>query len=199
MEARRIRCTTGRGSLKGPDALFKAVSRIQSQIHCTTRAHDVPNFPVSVNSLFFPNGIFIWWPPIEPDINATSLVLQFWHNSTIGLTNFSEHIVGTTKPITGFQSARDVEGLLEKLSAVTNVYFHSANKVRKKNESISNDSIHEYQNGTITEVRVSRNVAGILIPNSVSIVVRVLVPIIDNGAELVQDMRYVEWNTVSFL
>lgn len=116
-------------------------------------------------------------------MNATSYVIQFWHNDTTNPTVFSEHIVGTTKEINEFHSQHDIAGDLIKIAAKTNVY--------------ENVTIGEHENATITEIRVSGNVTGILIPNAKRLVVRVLVPVFDDdGIELQQDMRYVEWKTV---
>lgn len=119
-------------------------------------------------------------------MNATAYVIQFWHNDTTNPTVFSEHIVGTTKLINEFHGQHDIEGDLVKIAAKTNVY---ANAVVGDNE-----------NATITEIRVAGNVTGILIPNASRLVVRVLVPVFDeDGEEVRQDMRYVEWKTVRIL
>uniref|UniRef100_W4VR48 Putative neural cell adhesion molecule l1 n=1 Tax=Corethrella appendiculata TaxID=1370023 RepID=W4VR48_9DIPT len=55
-----------------------------------------------------------------------------------------------------------------------------------------------FQNITITEVRVPGNVTGILIPNSNRIVVRVLGSLSDDGEPLDQDLRFVQWKTIDW-
>jgi hypothetical protein len=52
-------------------------------------------------------------------------------------------------------------------------------------------------NSSITEVTVSGNVTGILIPNSAKVVVRVLAALVKRGAELDQDFKFLKWNSVS--
>lgn len=140
------------------------------------------SFAVPVYPLFCQNGLFIWWPK-EEDMNATSYVIQFWHNdTTTNPTVFTEHIVGTTKVINEFHGQHDIEGDLVKIAAETNVY--------------ANAIVGDSENAIITEIRVAGNVTGILIPNATRLVVRVLVPVFDQDGEVKQDMRYVEWKTV---
>lgn len=135
-----------------------------------------------VYPLFCPNGLFIWWPK-DDEFNATAYIIQFLHNDTTNPTVFSEHIVGTTKLINEFHSRHDIEGDLVKIAAKTIVSANSA--------------VGDIENATITGLRVAGNVTGILIPNASRLVVRVLVPVLDDdGSELYQDMRYVEWKTV---
>lgn len=150
-----------------------------------------------VNSYFFDSGTLIWWPKGDYGESVPSLSLQFWHNNSIDSANFLDRIVGTHIDITQFQSTEDIRGELEELPAVTNVYQHSISPAGG-NQSPSKDLMTaDNVNGTITEVRVSGNVTGILIPNAKRIVVRVLVPVLDGDKELIQDTRYVEWNAVS--
>lgn len=146
---------------------------LSRQFHCSSA---VPVYP-----MFCQNGLFIWWPKVD-EVNATTYIIQFWHNDTTNPTVFSEHIVGTTKEINEFHGQHDIEGDLLKIAAKTNVY--------------SNAAVGDTENATITEIRVAGHVTGILIPNANRLVVRVLVPVFDDDGEVQQDMRYVEWKTV---
>lgn len=132
--------------------------------------------------LFYQNGLFIWWPKEEMEVNATAYVIQFLHNDTTNPLVFSEHIVGTTKIINEFHGQHDIEGDLVKIAAKTYVHV--------------NATVGDVENATITEIRVAGNVTGILIPKAIRLVVRVLVPVFDEDGEVQQDMRYVEWKTV---
>lgn len=134
-----------------------------------------------VYPLFGQNGLFIWWPQ-EEQVNATAYIIQFLHNDTSNPTVFSEHIVGTTKIIHEFHAQHDIQSDLMKIAAKTRVY--------------ANATVGDSSNATITEIRVAGNVTGILIPNASRLVVRVLVPVFDDGVEVPQDVRYVEWKTV---
>lgn len=140
------------------------------------------------------NGIFIWWPKID---DIPSLTLQFWQNNSINFDNFSGEIIGSTQIINEFQNIKDIEENLGKLTATTNAYPSSALSM-DSNQSMSKDSttLKNVENGTITEVRVSGNVTGILIPNANQIVVRVIVPVFDGDERIFQDTNLVEWNVV---
>lgn len=117
------------------------------------------------------------------------------------MANFSGHIIGTKQIINEFQSTKEIEENLEKLTATTNVHQYNTQTSMPldNNHSMSKDStLINIENGTIAEVRVSSNVTGILIPsNANQIVVRVIVPVYDGDEELIQDTSLVEWNVVS--
>lgn len=51
---------------------------------------------------------------------------------------------------------------------------------------------------TVTEVRVPGNVSGILIPNSNTIIVRVLASTTPDGEPLDQDLRFLRWKTINW-
>lgn len=72
---------------------------------------------------------------------------------------------------------------------------HIHSKSRESDKTVDDKDFNK--NEVITEVRVNGNVTGILIPNIHRIVVRVIVK--DREGELGQDIRYVQWNTVSAL
>lgn len=141
------------------------------------------NFHVSclvpVNGIFSTNGIFIWWPKVE-HINVTSYLIQFKSNET---TAFRD-VIGTTRPIDEFEAWDNVSGDLIPIPATTNIHTNY------EDDDAGNKTI------SIVELTVGGNVSGILIPNKHEIVVRILVPIIDEDGELIQDMKYVEWKKV---
>lgn len=142
-----------------------------------------------VYGIFSPNGIFIWWPKVD-HVNVTSYLIQFQSNDP---TNFSDHVIGTTKEIDEFQTWNDISGHLTKVSAVTNVHPQSKNE---DETSPGNETVTHQPLKLITELRVNGDVTGILIPNTMEIIVRILVPIVDEDGELVQDTRFVEWKKV---
>lgn len=149
-----------------------------------------PASTVPIYGIFAQNGIFIWWPKVE-HVNVTSYLIQFQSNEP---TNFSDHIIGTTKVIDEFQTWSDIVGHLTKVSAVTNVHPQPGidyGPTDKPGEKHKNGN-HKL----ITEIRVGGEVTGILIPNTAEIVVRILVPILDEDGELVQDTQFVEWKKV---
>lgn len=142
---------------------------------------------------FSAHGIFIWWPQVK-GVNITSYVVQLQSNGA----DFSDHIIGTTIPIEEYQTWKDIEGNLEKISATTNVYPQSSDeKTKLTSSSTTSEGNENDSNNMITELRISGAVSGILIPNTKQITVRVLVPIYDEEGEIYQDFTYVEWKTVS--
>lgn len=119
-------------------------------------------------------------------MNVTSYLIQFQSDDPI---NFTEHVIGTTKEIDEIHTWTDVAGHLTTISAVTNV------------QQEENGTGGKTKSGTrspkrITELRVNGNVSGVLIPNTVEVIVRILVPVIDEDGELIQDARFVEWRKV---
>lgn len=147
--------------------------------------------------MFSPSGIFVWWPKEK---NVTSYVIQFKSDES---TAFSNHIVGTTRHIDEFQTWNDISGDLTNIPVVANIYPNTETTDGDDDNYETTKSISMERKKTnpkmITELRVNGNVSGILIPNTHEIVVRVLVPIIDDEGELIQDVRYVEWKKVCIL
>lgn len=148
-------------------------------------------FAVSVHGIFSSNGIFIWWPKVD-HINVTSYLIQFKSEQR---TPF-EGVVGTTRTIDEFETWDDISDSLNPVPATTNIHPYHEND----DEYGDSTALQSNSNGTkpiwIVELRVDGNVSGILIPNKHEIVVRILVPIIDEDGELQQDMKYVEWKKV---
>lgn len=121
-------------------------------------------------------------------MNVTSYLIQFQSDDPI---NFTDHVIGTTRKIDEFHTWTDVAGHLTTISAVTNVQPQpEVNGSGSKTKSVARSTKQ------ITELRVDGNVSGVLIPNTVEVVVRVLVPVIDEDGELIQDARFVEWKKV---
>lgn len=145
---------------------------------------------VPVHGMFSPNGIFVWWPKVE-HINVTSYLIQFKSDES---TAFSDHVIGTTRNVDEFETWNDVSNDLTNIPAITNIYPND-----DKDDSTTKSTDSDKKSSSITELRVNGNVSGILIPNTREIVVRVLVPVVDEDGELVQDMRYVEWKKVCVL
>lgn len=109
------------------------------------------------------------------------------------MTSFTDHIVGTTRAIDEFKTWDDISSDLTNIPASTNVHTNT------DDDNIDDESMPPKKRTIpkmITELRVNGNVSGVLIPNTREIVVRVLVPIIDDEGELIQDVRYVEWKKV---
>lgn len=131
--------------------------------------------------------IFVWWPKVD-HMNVTSYVIQFQSDDPI---NFTKHVIGTTEEIDEMHTWTDVSGHLTPISAVTNV-----KPQQEVNESGSKAKSGKPSPKLITELRVDGNVSGVLIPNTVEVVVRVLVSVIDEDGELIQDARFVEWKKV---
>ncbi|XP_055300120.1 uncharacterized protein LOC129567349 [Sitodiplosis mosellana] len=167
------------------------ISRLSEGIKCATQG-------LPVYGMFSPSGIFVWWP--KEQNNVTAYVIQFQSDET---TAFSNHIVGTTRHIDEFQTWNDISSDLTNIPVVANIYPNTnaddgngdEDDVDKTTKSASIER-KKTNPKMITELRVNGNVSGILIPNTHEIVVRVLVPIIDDEGELIQDVRYVEWKKI---
>lgn len=123
-------------------------------------------------------------------MNVTSYLIQFQSDDPI---NFTEHVIGTIKEIDEFHTWTDVAEHLTTISAVTNVKHEITGSASKT----KNGTAHSPK--LITELRVDGNVSGVLIPNTVEVIVRVLVPVIDKDGELIQDARFVEWRKVCLM
>lgn len=145
-------------------------------------------FAVPVHGIFSSNGIFIWWPKVE-HINVTAYLIQFKGDET---TTFSDHVVGTIRNIDEFETWNEVSNDLTHIPATTNIYPNDVKDEAMRAPPTENDK----KTSSIVELRVNGNVSGILIPNTHEIVVRVLVPVVDEDGELDQDMRYIEWKKV---
>lgn len=173
------------------------------------------HFTVEIYSIVHQTGIFIWWPKLYIT-NVRHLNIQFRYNDTANLTKFSDQIIGTEEKLNEVERWDDIQPKLIKISATTNVYpefngsrrkrlvLNNATPFSASGEQPLNDDLKVYDTAKtlkksegITEVRVRGHVTGILIPNTQSIDVRVLVPVMDGDDELDQDNTYVEWKTVS--
>lgn len=141
--------------------------------------------------MFPSNGIFIWWPKVYNG-NVTSFVIQFQSDD---ITSFSDHIIGTTRTIDEFQNWDDISSGLTNIPATTNIHSYTDDRIHDELTQ-STPTKKKTSPKMITELRVNGNVSGILIPNTHEIVVRVLVPIIDDEGELNQDVTHVEWKKV---
>lgn len=160
------------------------MNKLKTKITISFSTISVPVFGMQSSA-----GIFVWWPKMEHD-NFTSFVIEFQSNET---TAFSD-VVGTTRIIDETQTWSDISGDLTNIPATTNVYpFDESDEVSTQTAATNDKNTSPKM---ITKVRVSGNVTGILIPNKREIVVRVLVPIMDDEGELIQDERYVEWKKV---
>lgn len=148
--------------------------------------------------MFLNSGIFIWWSQYQK-LNVSFYTIQFWHNNTSNPTIFSDQIIGTTLPLDEYQASDDIEEQFEEIAATTNIYLTSSEEALHEthNQYKSTIDSQDAQNETVTEVRVSGNVTGILIPNTKRIVVRVLIPIMYKGKEFHQNLKYVQWKAVS--
>lgn len=180
-------------------------------------------FTVEIFSIFNETGIFIWWPKLFAP-NLSHLNIQFRYNDTTNPTTFSDKIIGTKARLNEVERWDDIHPKLTSIPAITNVYpeFHDRprdkrfvpnnfNNFKQFASSSAAASMPLYMNDElkkvdttkqsdksegITEVRVSGQVSGILIPNASFIDVRVLVPVMDTDGELYQDNNYVQWKTV---
>lgn len=166
-------------------------------------------------------AIFIWWPTAA-NHNIRQFRIQFRLNDSTNPTKFSDQIIGTTEPIHEYADWSDIDPKLLKISAITNTFvqnitltgggdrqYRRAKRILPKMASFqqsghiptadTRNRVIEKRvvQSNITEVRVPGNVTGILIPNTSQIIVRIIVPLIDeNNEEFIQDYRYVEWKTV---
>lgn len=110
-----------------------------------------------------------------------------------------ENVVGTTRTIDEFETWEDIYESLNPVPATTNIHpYHENDGDYGGSTSIQSNS-SSTKTISIVELRVDGNVSGILIPNKHEIVVRILVPIIDEDGELEQDMKYVEWKKVRII
>lgn len=137
------------------------------------------------HGVFSKNGLFVWWPKVT-HINVTAYLIQFKSEETTAFQN----VVGTTRTIDEFETWEDISGDLITIPATTNIHPNYQNDDATQSSSNGNKTT------SIVELRVDGNVSGILIPNKREIVVRILIPIVDDDGELNQDMRYVEWKKV---
>lgn len=149
-------------------------------------------FAVPLYGMFSQNGIYLWWPKVD-HVNVKSYLIQFQSNEP---TNFSDHVIGTTKIIDEYQTWSEISQHLTKVAAVTNVYEVSDDELVATIQDNRKNGTHSAK--SITELRVGGNVTGILIPNTSNIIARILVPVYDEDGELFQDLRFVEWKRVSF-
>lgn len=149
--------------------------------NCTLSILNILPFPVPVHGKFSPNGIFIWWPKVE-HINVTSYLIQFKNEERTAM----DRVVGTTRTIDDFETWENISDNLNPIPATTNIHPSHEN----------GDDSNDTKSVSIVELRIDGNISGILIPNKHEIIVRVLVPIIDEDGELEQDLKYVEWKKV---
>lgn len=185
----------------GTNSFHYEFSRLTDGIKCATqgckcialyskekqKTQTFPHFSVtvSVHGIFSTNGIFVWWPKVD---NATSYLIQFKSDEPTPFTN----VVGTNRTIDEFVTWKDI-GDLNPTQVTTNIHpYHEDADDASSTQSTSNAN----KTISIIELRVQGNVSGILIPNKSEIIVRILVPIIDEDGELIQDMKYVEWKKV---
>lgn len=140
--------------------------------------------------MFSSAGIFIWWPKFE-NMTITDYVIEFQSNESTAFTD----VVGTTRTIDEFQTWNEISSDLTSIPATTNVYpLNEADEDVTRSTASNDKKISPKMMKTV--VRVSGNVSGILIPNTREIIVRVLVPIVDEDGVLKQDERFVEWKKV---
>lgn len=140
--------------------------------------------------MFSSAGIFIWWPKFK-NVTITDYVIEFQSNESTAFTD----VVGTTRTIDEFQTWNEISSDLTSIPATTNVYpLDEAYEDVTQSTASSDNKISPKMMKTV--VRVSGNVSGILIPNTREIIVRVLVPIVDEDGVLKQDERFVEWKKV---
>lgn len=159
---------------KGAPSTIFDYSRLSEGIKCA--GNQVP-----VYGMVSPNQTFIWWK----QLNVSSYLIQIQSDET---TTFSDNIVGTTKNFTIYETWDDISPYFKHIPVVTNVY--------PSNEDDNGQNDKKSNTKTITELRVSGDVSGILLPNTLEIVVRVLVPLYDGNEELIQDTRYLPWKKV---
>lgn len=165
-------------------------------------------------SIVLSSGIFIWWPSLK-DINSTNFIVQLLHNDSSAPTKFSDQIIGTIDKLDCVTQWSDIQPKLIKVSATTNIY--PLNDIQREKRSLPSNSLKfklplinstdslknstefAQMNNAITEIEISGNVSGILLPNTKKIIVRVLVPVMDGNKKLYQNTTFVEWKTVSFI
>ncbi|XP_031623954.1 uncharacterized protein LOC116341177 [Contarinia nasturtii] len=160
------------------------LSRLSEGVKCATQG-------LPISGMFSPSGIFIWWS--KKLINATKYIIQFQSDE---MTSFSNQIVGTTQHIDYYQSWNDTVGDLTNISVTTNIYPYTELDDYDDRTTQTDNNEMKTNSKMLTELRVDGNVSGILIPNTHEIIVRVLVPIIDDDGELIQDVRFVEWKKI---
>ncbi|XP_058467789.1 protogenin [Malaya genurostris] len=201
-------------------------SKLSKGVQCTSQG-------VPVLSIFYQNGIFIWWPRFT-SLQPTAYVIQIKHNDNGSLPLVTEQINGTRHILDDYITHEDVEPLLMKINVTTtqvyeNILEENNGKRRRKrrrrafdvgknpkkifesltgtqldlesynsNTGIDNYSKNDkkYRQVLITQIKVSGNVTGILIPDTKNAVVRILGSISPSGDPMQQDLRFVQWKTI---
>lgn len=196
---------------RGSDGRHMFLSRLSDLTECATQGVPV-HFTVSSSS-----SIFVWW---TTDVKLTGYVIQFWHNDTDNPIPFTENIVGTVVKFPNndnYLTWSEIEPFLIKLPAVARLAHQEPLEMRRRRREVEfeyddDDAVEDDYSRTrlfarhaamlslgsskVTEVKVSGNVTGILIPNTQKVIVRVLGSMEPDGEPLRQDLRYVPWKPV---
>lgn len=123
-----------------------------------------------------PNGIFLWWE-IGESKTPNYFIIQFRQNTTNPIT-FVEHLIGSNITINE-DDISQIQSNLNKIEIISN----------------STQKINTTSPITITQIKLSGNVTGILIPNALKLDVRVLGSLSKKFDVLKQDLRYINWKT----
>lgn len=155
-------------------------------------------------------------------VKAKYFRIQFWNNNSKNALMFPDAIVGTTHPIDLQRTTKaninawlfkmpvlnrtisaNEEGVADEVRSRRSINGGGGTEGGKQNfKNIKKSEKHDkdFMDGggaIITEVRVPGNVTGMLISNVQNIKVRVLI-ITEENENMFQDLRYVEWESVSF-
>ncbi|XP_021712907.1 uncharacterized protein LOC5567074 [Aedes aegypti] len=104
-------------------------SKLSKGVQCTSQG-------VPVLSIFFSNGIFIWWPRFT-GVEPTAYTIQLKHNDTTTLPFDAQQINGTTQILDDYITHEEVLPLLTKIDISVkqtreNVLEESTGKKRRK-------------------------------------------------------------------
>ncbi|XP_062535649.1 uncharacterized protein LOC134204852 isoform X2 [Armigeres subalbatus] len=192
-------------------------SKLSKGVQCASQG-------VPVLSIFFSNGIFIWWPRFS-GVEPTAYTIQLKHNDTTALPFDALQINGTTQILDDYITHEEVEPLLTKIPITVretreNVLDESSDKKRRKRRRRAFDSLtgtqldlesadasvgvaghhdkHEikYRQVLVTQLKVPGNVTGVFIPNTKNVNVRILGSTAEDGEPMVQDLHYIQWKTI---
>uniref|UniRef100_A0A336MHG5 CSON015462 protein n=1 Tax=Culicoides sonorensis TaxID=179676 RepID=A0A336MHG5_CULSO len=189
------------------DQTIMSLTRMSNLVECATQG-----IPVRYTSMS--NNIFVWWADTNK-LNLSAIYVQFLHNDTMNSPLFSTEIIGTYIHFEGSNNylthAEFSYGLVKLPAETTTIqpsytsgnrrkrfgmdYEDNSRYMKMSKLSTRNAIFPHYNEGTISQVKVTGNVTGILIPNPQNLIIRVLGSTEPDGSLFPQDLKYVPWTS----
>lgn len=176
------------------------MSRLSKGIKCQTQG-------LELLSTAFPDHVFLWWPPTNGKNNYTAPVdhylIQLWGNDTRTSDNnwsMDGDVTGTNGQLDEYKTWNEIDQMLHKIPAEMSVI--NTSYVVDGAESFLKQSIDGKRRKpsirfhfNVTQIKVPRNVSGILIPNTKRVWARVIGV---RAGEVIPDeeLQYVQWKKV---